>query len=128
MKEMMAVAYSSEKTELCQHYKDMGYYSSFQLEFNHPDAEDIIADLRNNNMDAHKALQVDGNTLEPTKWYDMDKDMKEFSKKYPEVLFEMERHGESGGDDQCNYYFRNGKKQECWVELKFPDFDPDKME
>ena len=94
----------------------------------HRDQDEIIADLRNNNECAHKALDESGNTNDQTKWYDMDKDMKEFSKKYPEVLFEMERHGESGGDDQCNYYFRNGKKQECWVELKFPDFDPDKME
>jgi hypothetical protein len=106
----------------------MGYYSNFKLEVNHPDEEDIIGDLLDNNEDARRALQYDGNSQEPTKWYDMDKDMKEFSKKYPEVLFEMQRQGESGGDDQCNYYFQNGKAQECWVELKFPDYNPDKME
>lgn len=106
----------------------MGYYSNFKLEIYHPDNEDIIADLRGHNEDAHKALQDDGNTNEPTKWYDMDKDMKEFSKKYPDALFEMHREGESGGDDQCNYYFQNGRSQVCWVILSFPDYDPDKME
>jgi hypothetical protein len=106
----------------------MGYYSNFTLNVNHPDESDIIDDLREHNEDAHKALDDLGQTQDSTKWYDMDKDMKEFSKKYPEVLFEMTRQGESGGDDQCIYYFRNGKAQECWVELKFPDFNPDKME
>jgi len=108
----------------------MGYYSNFELKVGvgHLNESDIIDDLREHNQDAHKALDDCGQTQEPTKWYDMDKDMKEFSKKYPEVLFEMRREGESGGDDQCNYYFRNGKMQECWVHLTFPDFDPDKME
>jgi superfamily I DNA/RNA helicase len=106
----------------------MGYYSNFILEVNHPDSEDIIADLRNNNEYSHTALDKYGDTNDQTKWYDMNKDMKEFSKKYPEVLFEMIREGESGGDDQCIYYFQNGKMQECWVQLKFPDYDPDKME
>lgn len=106
----------------------MGYYSNFRLKVNHPDAEDIIADLRDNNEDAHKALQDNGDTQEPTKWYEWIRDIKKFSKKYPDVLFEMFREGESGGDDQCIYYIQNDRMQECWVELKFPDFDPDKME
>jgi hypothetical protein len=106
----------------------MGYYSNFELTVNHPDADAIIGDLRADNESADKALDSDGATLEPTKWYDMDKDMKEFSKKYSEVLFEMRRAGESGGDDQCIYYFQNGKKQECWVQLIFPEYEQDKME
>ena len=105
----------------------MGYYSTFRLEVNHPDSQEIINDLLENNEDARRALQYDGTPQETTKWYEMDDDMKEFSKKYPDVLFEMQREGESGGDDQCNYYFQNGRMQECWVELKFPEFDPDKM-
>ena len=64
----------------------MGYYSNFSLVVCHRDQDEIIADLRNNNECAHKALDESGNTNDQTKWYDMDKDMKEFSKKYPEVL------------------------------------------
>jgi hypothetical protein len=106
----------------------MGYYSNFSLGVYHPDAEKIINDLREHNECANKALDSKGNTQGPTKWYDMDIEMKEFSKKYPEVLFEMNRQGESGGEDQCICYFKNGKEQECWAIITFPDFDPDKLE
>ena len=106
----------------------MGYYSNFSLVVNHPDAEEIINDLREHNENACIAIDEYGHIQEPTKWYDMDKDMKEFSKKYSDAFFEMFREGESGGDDQCNYYFQNGKIQECWVQLKFPDYDINKME
>jgi len=106
----------------------MGYYSNFSLGVYHADAGAIIADLREHNEYAHKAMDEAGCTQDSTKWYEMDEDMKEFSKKYPEVLFEMTRQGESGGEDQCIYYFKNGKKQECWAIITFPDFDHDKLE
>ena len=106
----------------------MGYYSNFKLKVNHADAEAIIGDLRAHNERAHNAIDKNGETQEPSSWYEHKEDLVEFSKKYSDVFFEFFREGENGGDDQVIYYIQNGKCQESWVELKFPEFDPDKME
>ncbi|MCB1660280.1 MAG: hypothetical protein KDI39_18815, partial [Pseudomonadales bacterium] len=41
----------------------------------------------------------DGTTANEAKWYESDNDMKEFSKKYPDVLFSLSQTMEGEGDD-----------------------------
>lgn len=60
------------------------------------------------------------------KWYDCDSDMRDFSKRYPNVLFEIIGDGENS-EDHWKCYYLNGKCQREDVEIKFPDFDESKL-
>jgi hypothetical protein len=62
--------------------------------------KDIIAHLRRENDEAMRALDEDGNTANEAKWYESDKDMIEFSKKYPEVRFILNQIGQGDGGDE----------------------------
>jgi hypothetical protein len=48
-----------------------------------------MADLRATNEEANYALDENGDTAEECKWYDHEKHLKEFSKKYPKAFFTM---------------------------------------
>ena len=60
------------------------------------------------------------------KWYDADEDMKKYSQKYPELVFCVFREGEQSGD-LCHTYYKNGKMQECYAEIIYPDYDETKL-
>ncbi len=99
----------------------MGYYTthSLDLEGAGDEFDNIIADLRENNECAEYALDENGDAEESCKWYDSSKDLKEFSKKYPDVLFTLHGEGEEPGD-LWNEYFKNGKNQHCAGEITYP--------
>lgn len=63
---------------------------------------------------------------EGMKWYDHNKDMKELSKQFPNILFKLHGNGEDFYDT-WNKYFLNGKMQFCQAEIVYPPFDPDKL-
>lgn len=105
----------------------MGYYTRYQLTTLHKDADEIMADLRENNEEAQIALDENGETQEPLKWYDHEKQLKEFSKKYPDAMFQLSGEGENGGEDIWQFYFKNGKGYKDYVIMTFPDFDESKM-
>jgi hypothetical protein len=60
------------------------------------------------------------------KWYEHEKDMKEFSKRFPKVLFTLRGEGEESGDVWVKY-FQNGKMQVEKVDIKLGEFDPKKL-
>ena len=64
---------------------------------------------------------------ESNRWYSYKKDMKEFSLKYPDVLFKLSGEGEDSEDIWIKY-FKNGKMQECKAKITFDDFDESKLE
>lgn len=86
----------------------------------------IIEELSDENDDAAYALDENGNTEMPCKWYDHDEDLKEFSKKYPELLFILNVEGEEPGDI-WREYFKNGKMYSDKAEIIFPEFDESKL-
>lgn len=105
----------------------MGYMTRFRLSLDGDDVtQEIIADLRKGSDYASYALSSDGSTQDETKWYGHKDDLKEFSKKYPTVLFCLHGEGEEAGDiwDQ---YFLNGKVQVCKAEIVIPPFDVGKL-
>ena len=62
------------------------------------------------------AMREDGVEL---RWYDHEDDMKEFSKRYPNLLFKLSGTGESNGDIWIQYY-HDGI---CWyweLEVEYP--------
>ncbi len=61
------------------------------------------------------------------KWYSWDDDVKNFSKLFPKVLFELRGEGEEAGDI-WRAYFQNGKCQISKVTMTFDPYDPKKME
>ena len=105
----------------------LGYYSNYQLLIVHKDSDAIMADFRENNEEARVAMDENGETDTPIKWYDHERQLKEFSKKYPDAMFQLHGEGESGGEDTWQFYFKNGKGYKDFVIMTFPDFDESKM-
>lgn len=103
----------------------MWYYSTFSLELERltpeQNKEDIIKDLRESNEEAEYALDEEWDTESNTKWYDFSPELTEFSKKYPNVLFIIDRIGEEYGDI-TKTYFLNWKSVETIWKVVFDPF------
>lgn len=69
----------------------MGTYSNYSVTIECDEttynSKEIIAHLRQEYEEAEYALDENGETANEAKWYDFSDNMKEFSKKYPDVLF-----------------------------------------
>ena len=63
---------------------------------------------------------------EDCKWYDYDDHMREYSKQFPETLFELEGRGEAL-DDFWICYYKNGKAQHCQGYIDYETFDEEKL-
>lgn len=62
-----------------------------------------------------------------SKWEDHDEDMIRLSRAFPGVLFELQGAGEEDGDLWRTYYLA-GRLQHAPAEVRYPPFDPDKLE
>lgn len=71
-------------------------------------------------------IESDGSSADTCKWYDHVKEMAEFSKKFPDVLFILSGEGEESGDI-WRKYFLDGKVQVSKVKIEFDEFDQDKL-
>lgn len=104
----------------------MGYRSYYYLTvFDHSGKNiepDDVQDFHKNQIES----EYDETFGEETKWYDSDKDMAEYSKKYPDLVFEVLREGEDRVDT-CRTFYKNGKSQECWINISFDPFDESKL-
>ena len=103
----------------------MGYCTSYELEIKGvtPDeATGLIASLQKFSEDAEYALCDDGSTADACKWYDHEKDMREFTKLHPDALFILSGEGEEAGDIWKEYY-KGGKCQRTKAEIKLADYD-----
>jgi len=104
----------------------MGYYTRHELEIIKGNT-DLIAEFVEENENAAYAIDEYGDSLDSCKWYDHEKDMREFSLKHPSTLFKLSGEGEQSGDVWHEYY-RNGKMQRCKARLVFDDFDDSKLQ
>lgn len=100
----------------------MGYCTQYQL-IATPDSHDIWEAVKANNI-IYFAVGDDGDFGDSCKWYDHEKDMVEFSKKFPLVIFHLHGEGEKAGD-LWDAYFRNGKKQICKAKIIIPPMRED---
>lgn len=110
----------------------MGYYTKFELSViaKNREARDQMDTLY---VDAESGVVIDdyfsvADLLEgnagATKWYSWEKDMQEFSKKYPLLIFQLDGVGQEGEFDIWRAFIKNGKSFTQEAELKFekPDF------
>jgi hypothetical protein len=93
---------------------------------NNAPLQEVINKLRATNEAAKYSLCEDGGTLESTKWYEHESDLREYSKKNPHVLFTLHGEGEEN-EDIWNKYFLDGKLQVAKAEMRIAEFDPTKL-
>lgn len=100
----------------------MGYLTRFVIETD-PENDELWEKLRQD--DELGEVFIEGRVT--AKWYSHERDLKDLSLKYPEVLFTVYGEGEESGDI-WRKYFKNGKMQVCKAVITFPEFDEAKME
>ena len=105
----------------------MGYQTAHTLSVKHKDEEAIIAEFRKSNEDAEYCLLDNGYTNNESSWWNSEDDLKEFSKKYPKVLFTMTGNGSDAGGDYWKLYVKNGKSFKVDGEIKYPKYNPKKL-
>ena len=96
----------------------MGYETKYKLECK----QDLIILLRAKFPSAEYALTPSGETNEPSKWYEYEKDLKAFSKEHPKEIFKLSGYGEEA-EDIWRQYFRNGKTFRTKANITFEPFD-----
>lgn len=114
----------------------MGYYSYFSLNIGKLNEEktieileknkfvySIIQHLRDANTIAADSFDDEGNCLNENRWYSYKEEIAEFSKKYPDFFFVIEREGEGNTDIEIDY-IKDGKYQECPAKIIFEPFNP----
>lgn len=98
----------------------MGYYTQYSLTIT-PDVPEVWEAVYSDDV-MRFALKYG----EPCKWYEHEEDMRELSRRFPDVLFKLSGHGEKKGDIWVKY-FKNGKMQVCKVRIEFEPFDESKL-
>lgn len=106
----------------------MGYNTDYQLtiiEPKQPTTTEIVKALREQCKDAEYAIDSKGQTIESSKWYEHESDMKAFSLQFPNHTFVLDGIGEDG--ERMRKYFRNGKMQDAKPILTYEEFDKNKL-
>lgn len=101
----------------------MGYLTRFELSITPTTHEN---DIREKELYGLSVADLMDGGWDNYKWYDHENEMRDFSKKYPDTLFELRGEGEEAGDLWVKY-FQNGKMQRCHARIEYDDFDPEKL-
>lgn len=104
----------------------MGYYTQYGLSIQQGGDDTLIKQFRAESEGANYAIDDDGSCNDSCKWYDHEKDLKEFSLKHPNVLFKLEGTGEDNGD-AWELFVQGGLSQVCRGRLVFDKFDHAKL-
>lgn len=112
----------------------MGYRTNYTLTVidpgtreRSPRTREVVSILRDENVEAQYSLDemgfVSGND---SRWYEHEKDMRAFSSRHPDLIFQLDGRGEESGDI-WRKYFVEGKMQEARVVIDFPPLDLSKL-
>ncbi len=100
----------------------MGYYTRYDFEVKANYKYDFIGDFRSHDADSSYAFDENGVSIDTTRWYTHESDVKLFSLKHPDALFILYGNGEEEGD-MWKKYFKNGKMQVVKAIITYPEFD-----
>lgn len=127
----------------------MGYYTRFDMSiydgnYNSYDIAKFMSE-KNNESDAYYPFEYDlGKFLEDVdeqgesvnvlslesddecKWYEHEREMRDLSKEFPDIVFKLHGEGEDN-EDVWDKYFVNGKMQCCPAQMLLPPFDKEKL-
>lgn len=99
----------------------MGYYTRHELEV--VKGNDYVTDYKKEISE----LAGYGDCFDDSiKWYEHEKDMREYSKKHPNVIFKLSGESEESSDIWVEYY-KNGKMQIEKAKIVIGDFDDSKL-
>ena len=107
----------------------MSYYTNFNFKFydkgsgielSRKDSKEIINDIESTFK--YRAEEDSEMFTIGANWHSFDEDMKKFSTKYPNILFEIFGEGEET-DDIWKQYILNGKLEECMGKIVYPCFE-----
>ena len=105
----------------------MGYMTYYELEVvSNSESQAILSAFREQNIDVEYALTPWGESRQSCKWYTHQEDLKEFSKKYPDVLFVLSGEGEEN-KDIWQLYVKNGKSKKVMAVITFPEVAINKL-
>ena len=91
-------------------------------------AEGIIAEFRDMFDDSAHLIDDDGKCENPSGGNGINDDLKEFSKVYPVILFQLDVTWDNGfSDPPSRYYFKNGLMQDCKTTVTFEEYDESKL-
>jgi hypothetical protein len=102
--------------------KTMGYYTRYKLEI--VEGNDYKTDYE---KEIGKAIGYINCFEDEIKWYEHEKDMRKFSKKYPKTIFALNGEGEER-DDIWTEYYKNGKMQRCKTRIVVDEFNESLLE
>ena len=107
-----------ESNHICGHEYNSSFCPECGLKANMT-IEDLEEHIKTKEFDFY-------NFEESCKWYDAKDDVKEVSKKYPNIIFQLDGDGEESGDI-WRIYFLNGKYQNCEIKTTYEPFDVNKV-
>ncbi len=108
----------------------MGYNTDYKLDIQCSPCGVNTTEIIKEIAEVTYCLTETGDCYEGGKWYNHEKEMKAFSKKYPEITFELTGCGEdinADSPDIWKKYFKDGKMQECRAKVTFDNYDIQKL-
>lgn len=94
----------------------MGYYTSYDISGNSEEIQEAI-----NQKSGYGRVDEDS-----IKWYNCEKDMRDVSIAFPNIVLTVSGEGEESGDIWKGY-FKNGKGFISKAKLSFEEFDEAKL-
>lgn len=92
----------------------------------YPFEDELRSFLDENNPDFEKHYKLCLPDCGESTWSEHEKDMKELSNVFKDILFRLHGEGERVAD-KWNKYFMNGKMQYCQGEVMYPPFTKEKL-
>ena len=111
----------------------MGYYTNFTMKVLDESMVEVDSSVypefaEESLYDGYFSVQdLISNDADNCKWYDHEEDVREYSKKFPNLVFILDGEGEEPGDIWREFY-KNGKSYRWDLEHTLPEFEEGKLE